>query len=692
MSKYLLEIGVEEFPAAYIESTKRQLNEGFASLFEDNGVHFEAIRVDSTPRRFVVRVDGLAEKTAGKSVETKGPAVRIAFDEEGNPSKALEGFMKRYEVTPEELTRRVVGKEEYVFVEKTEDGVPVKDLLSTHIPTIIRGLNFPKSMKWGGRDFRFARPIRWFVSLFDDDVLPFDLEGIPVDRITRGHRVLGSDNIVVDHIDDFENQLLDNYVMLDEEKRKDVILMQSAKLVREKGGNLAHDDALLDEIVHLVEYPTPLVGNIPQEYMELPDSVILTPMKDHLRYMPVVNDKNQTMPYFVTVRNGDKTGIDTVRAGNEKVLTPRLEDAKFFYDEDRKRPLEDYVQDLEHLTFHKKLGNMLEKTKRVQALAAQIGNNMGVGESTIQIIDRAAYLSKADLMTRMVIEFTELQGVIGGIYAEESGESKAVSQAVSEHYLPLSARGELPKTTTGLVLSLADKLDTLCGMFAIGEKISGSRDQFGLRRQALGILHILLTNQLDLSLEGLVRDSLYNYVDEKVVVFPYEETKDKILQFIFARYKNRLMEDGYRYDVIDSVLSTQPSVMYDALLRISAVTDFLTLDTSKDILTSLQRVDNLAQKAMDAEVIPDLFETEEERMLYSLGGNFDDIEASIETSNYKDALDSLAKSANVIDNFLDNTMVMVEDQAIQKNRLGLLRRTNELIGRIFDPTQIVKDA
>lgn len=692
MSKYLLEIGVEEFPAAYIESTKQQLTDAFSKLFEEHGVTFESIRVDSTPRRFVVRIDGLADVTASQTIETKGPAARIAFDEEGNPTKALEGFMKRYEVTADELTKRTVGKDEYVFVEKTEEGMPLKDLLSEEIPKIIRGLNFPKSMKWGGRDFRFARPIRWFVSLLNNVVLPFDLEGIPVDRYTRGHRVLGSDHIQVNNSDDFENLLLENYVMLDEEKRKEVILVQGAKLVREKGGNLAYDEDLIDEIVHLVEYPTPLIGNIPNEYMQLPDSVILTPMKDHLRYIPVLNDKNQTMPYFVTVRNGDKTGLETVREGNEKVLTPRLEDAKFFYEEDRKKPLEDYVNDLEQLTFHKKLGNMYDKTIRVKALAQQIGEMMGVGESTLSIVSRAAELSKADLMTHMVIEFTELQGMIGGIYAEESGESKAVSQAIAEQYLPTSARGAIPKTTTGTILSLADKLDTLCGLFAIGEKVSGSNDQFGLRRQALGILQILLANQLDLNLEELVRESLYNYVNEKVVVFPYEETKDKILQFIYARFKNRLIEDNYRYDIIDSVVEDKPNYIYEALLRISAVTDFLSIDHSQEILTSLQRVNSLAEKAEDAEVNPELFESDEERNLYTLDGNDDAIEENIESSNYKNALDILATSSPVIDNFLDNTMVMVEDEAVRNNRLALLKRTNDLIRKIFDPTKIVKEA
>lgn len=691
MSKYLLEIGVEEFPATYIEPTKNQLVQAFTKLLTTNGVDFHNLRCDATPRRFVVRIEGLHNKTEDKVEQVKGPAARIAFDESGNPTKALLGFMKSQKVELSDVQQEMIGNENYVVVNKREEGMDVKQLLQTSIPEILRSLTFPKSMKWGGRDFRFARPIRWFVSLFDDDVLHFDLEEIPVDRYTRGHRVLGSDNICIESIDRFEDQLLDNYVMLDEKKRREVILVNAEKLVRERGGNLMEDEDLLDEIVNLVEYPTPLLGHIPQEYMELPDPVILTPMKDHLRYLPVIDDKGNTMPYFVTVRNGDKTGLDIVRAGNEKVLTPRLEDAKFFYNDDRKKPLEGYVEDLKNLTFHDKLGSMYDKTSRVRSLAAQIGKNLGVGDAALASVDRAATLCKADLMTRMVIEFTELQGVIGGIYAQESGETEVVSKAIAEHYLPTQSRGALPQTTTGTVLSLADKMDSLCGLFAIGEKISGSQDQFGLRRMALGILHILISNKLDISMESMIKDSLYSYVDEKVMVFPYEETMDKILQFFRQRLRNRLTEDGYRYDVVDSVLVTRPNFIYDVILRISAVEDFLSLINSKDILQSLTRVSTLAQKAEHANVDVGLLTTDEEKRLYDLGGYYDSIRDDIDQSSYKQALTDLAKASPAIDRFLDNTMVMVDDEAVKNNRLALLKRTHDLILEVFDPTTIVKE-
>ncbi len=692
MSKYLLEIGVEEFPASYIEPTKKQLIEAFTKLFGSNGVEFHTIRCDATPRRFVVRVEGLHNKTQDKILEVKGPSVRIALDEEGNPTKALQGFMRSQHVEFADLVQEEIGNELYMVAHKKEEGMDVKMLLAEHIPEILRSLTFPKSMKWGGREFRFARPIRWFVSLFDDEVLPFDLEGITVDKFTRGHRVLGSDSIEVESIDRFEDQLLENYVMLDEAKRREVILVNSDKLVRERGGNLMKDEALLDEIVNLVEYPMPLLGHIPKEYMDLPDPVILTPMKDHLRYLPVLDDKGKPMPYFVTVRNGDKTGLDTVREGNERVLTPRLEDAKFFYNDDRKKPLEGYVADLANLTFHDKLGNMFEKTTRIRSLANQIGKSLGVGETALASIDRAATLCKADLMTRMVIEFTELQGVIGGIYAEESGESPVVAKAIAEHYLPTQSKGALPQTTSGMILSLADKLDSLCGLFAVGEKISGSQDQFGLRRMALGILHILISNKLDLSMESLVRDSLYGYVDEKVMVFPYEETKDRILQFFRQRFRNRLTEDGYRYDVVDSVLGTRPNFIYDMILRISAVEDFLSLVNAKDILQSLTRVGTLAEKSNGDEVNTDLLQTPEEIELYTLGGHYDSIKEEIARGSYKKALTELATASYVIDRFLDNTMVMVEDEAVKYNRLAILKRTSDLINEVFDPQVIVKES
>lgn len=689
MSKYLLEIGVEEFPASYIEPTRRQLIQQFEALFEEHGVPFHSLTCEATPRRFVVRVDGLHNRTEEKVVEVRGPQESIAFDEEGKPSKALAGFARGQGVDVDALFRKEVKGTTYLFAEKKEGGRDVKQILAESIPGILRVLTFPKSMKWGGRDFRFARPIRWFVSLFDDAVLPFEMEGIPVDRYTRGHRVLGSDNIEIKTIDSFEDALLANYVMLSSQKRREVIRANAERLVREQGGNLTEDEDLMDEIVHLVEYPTPLLGRIPTEYMDLPDPVILTPMREHLRYMPVVDDRGETMPFFVTVRNGDKTGMDTVREGNERVLTPRLEDAKFFYNEDRAEPLEAYVEKLKTLTFHDKLGNMYEKTMRVRKLAEQFGEALQVGDGALATIERAATLAKADLMTRMVIEFTELQGVIGGIYAQESGETDGVAKAITEHYLPKTARGDLPQTTGGMVLALADKMDTLCGLFAAGEKVTGSQDPFGLRRLALGVLDILIANRLNLSLSTMVRDSLYLYVDEKVMVFPYEETRDRILRFFEQRLKNRLTEDGYRYDVFDSVMASRPYQVHDLILRLSAVEDFLAIDQSASIVQSLSRMSTLAEKAESDTVDEELLTTQEEKDLYTLGGEYDAIHDAFSRSAYKEGLTLLAKAAPVVDAFLDNTMVMVDDLPVRANRLALLARANRLVTSVFSPDALI---
>ncbi len=404
---------------------------------------------------------------------------------------------------------------------------------------IIKSIVFPKSMRWGGgKNIRFARPIRWIVSLYNESVVPFDLEGIKVGNITRGHRFLGSSHIEVNSVDEYFKILEENYVIVDQNKRKDIIKYGSERLAKEKGGNLLMDAELLEEVTYLVEYPTPpLIGRIEDEYLQLPVDVVITPMKEHLRYFPVVDDKGRLLPYFITVRNGNEKHIDIVTKGNEKVLGARLEDAKFFYYEDIKKPLEDYVEELNNIIFQEKLGTLYDKTIRVQKLAEKIGNYLEVGQETKKNIERAAYLSKADLVTKMVDEFTELQGKMGMEYAKQSGENEIVSLAIYEQYLPRFAGDQLPTTTAGAILSIADKLDTIAGSFAIGIQPTGSQDPYGLRRQALGIINIILDRKLNLNLGDIVDFALYIYVDENSLVFDYENTKQEILEFFNGRIK-----------------------------------------------------------------------------------------------------------------------------------------------------------
>ena len=423
LRRYLLEIGMEEFPAGYVAQTKNQVIRTMEAMLNEEEIPFEKVSIDCTPRRFAILISGLPENTREKKMERRGPSRKIAFDEEGNPTKALEGFLRGQDATLEDVAIREIKGEDYVFVSKKLPGKSVEEILKNRVPEVIRSWTFPKSMRWGGKNFRFARPVRWILSLMEDKILPFELEGIPVGNQTNGHRFLGKNPVTVPSVDDYEKLLEENYVIVNEEKRRDMILTQSRKLVRGIGGELLFDEDLLDEIVHIVEYPTALLGNIQPEYLELPKEVIITPMKDHQRYFPVVDGKGNLAPYFVTVRNGGTKGLDTVRKGNEKVLAPRLEDAKFFFEEDLKTGLEDKVPALKKVTFHEKLGSLYDKTLRLEALCERLGKELAVGKETIANLKRSAYLSKADLTTNMVTEFPELEGTMGRIYAEEDGEN-----------------------------------------------------------------------------------------------------------------------------------------------------------------------------------------------------------------------------------------------------------------------------
>ena len=510
MSKnYLLEIGVEELPARFVGDALEQLQTNTSNFLKEERISYSSMKVYSTPRRLTLIVEGLEDKQEDLKETVKGPAKKIAFDSDGNPTKALLGFMRGQNIDIASIYVEEHNGIEYVYADVVKEGKEIEEILKGNIPNIIKSINFPKSMRWGGKNIRFARPIRWLVSLLDDKIVSFDLEGIEASNITKGHRFLGSNRIELNNVDEYVEALRKNFVIVDQEERKDIIKYGSERLAKEKGGNLQQDENLLDEVTNIVEYPTPMIGRIKEEYLSLPADVVITPMKEHLRFFPVLDDKKRLLPYFITVRNGNDDFIETVIKGNEKVLGARLEDARFFYMDDVKRPLESYVDDLQRIVFQEKLGTLYDKTKRVQNLGIKIGEYLEVGEETERNIERAGYLSKADLVTKMVSEFTELQGKMGMEYARCSEENEIVSLAIFEQYLPRFAGDELPTTTAGSVLSIADKMDTISGLFAIGIHPTGSQDPFGLRRQALGIINIILDKKLNLSINELVETALY---------------------------------------------------------------------------------------------------------------------------------------------------------------------------------------
>ena len=686
---YLLEIGIEEIPARYVKDTLRQLEEKFSKLFKEEKISFESIEVYSTPRRLSTIVRGLEEEKTESVEKVKGPSKKISLDEDGQASRALLGFMKGQGLEFDDIYFEEFKGEEYAYADITKQTKDIKTVIGENMADLITSINFPKSMKWGGKSLRFARPIRWIVSLLGSEIIPFELEGITVSNRTKGHRFLGSSDIVLENVEDYEEVLKKNFVILDQNERKEMIKYGAERLARERGGKLLQDEALLDEVTNLVEYPTPIIGRIKDEYLKLPKDVIVTPMKEHLRYFPVLDNKDRLLPYFITVRNGNDEHIDIVIKGNEKVLGARLEDAKFFFEDDISKPLEDYVEALKSITFQEKLGTIYDKSERVVKLGEKIGEYLEVGEQTNKNIRRAGYLSKADLTTKMVTEFTELQGKMGMEYAKYSGENEVVSLAIFEQYLPRSLGDELPSTTAGAVLSIADKLDSISGLFAIGIHPTGSQDPFALRRSALGIIRIILDKRLNLSLQELIQFALYIQVEENGLTFDYEKVKKEITDFFLGRIKSMFSDSGIRYDIIDAVTQGDIDDIYDIQIKANKLNGWLEGKDTSEILAAFNRVSTLAKNASSSEVQRDLLSDYGNTLFDSYNNIEEDTLNAIDKKEYDRALDLLTSLKEPIDGFLDNTMVMVEDEALKNNRLALLKKIYDTMMKVCDLSVIV---
>ncbi|MDD7305620.1 MAG: glycine--tRNA ligase subunit beta [Peptoniphilaceae bacterium] len=690
MSKYLLEIGVEEFPSEYIDSTKKQLKEKFQKLIDENKLSCEKIEVESTPRRFAVLLVGIEANQAENLISVRGPSKKIAYDENGDAQKPLLGFLKGQKAELSDVVIKEFKGEDYIFVEKKEESKSVKEVLETNVYDLVKSLSFKRSMRWGGKNIRFARPIRYFVSILDDQVLPFEAEGIKVSNITKGHRVLGSDRIVIDSIDKYESLLKENYVILKYKDRRDIIVRGLNKLSSEKGGSYVKDERLIDEVVNIVEYPTVLIGEIDTDYLKLPKEVVITPMMGHQRYFPVVDDKGSLMPYFLIVRNGDDTASQNVINGNKKVLVARLEDAKFFYDIDKSKKLDEYVDDLKDLTFFEGLGNMYQKSQRLVKLSSSYLKLFKLGEDVEQSLLRAAQLSKADLVTKMVIEFTELQGIMGRIYAKNSSEEDSVSIAIEEQYMPRNAEDKLPKTGAGIVLSIADKLDSIVGLYAIEKYVTGSQDPFALRRAAIGVINILIENKIDIDLEELIKDSLYIYTEVNALSFDYDTTVEKVIAFIIDRLRNILIEQGYRYDIVNSVIKSDERNVLRIVQKVKDISEFMENEDAEDALTYFRRINNLAKNAnVLGQVDEDLLENDLERAYYNSIKNLD-LDSFLNSKSYKEGLEALAANRTLGNEYLDKTMINVEDDRLKNNRLVILNTISQKIKEIFVIDEIVK--
>ena len=686
MNNYLLlEIGVEELPSRFGQTTLDQIENNLSKLLKEERINFDNIEKYATPRRLTFVINNIAEKASDLEEEVKGPAKKIAFDADGNFTKPALGFMKSKGLEESNVYFKQVGNAEYLFGTIRQEGKETSEVLKTIVPEAIKNVTFPKAMRWGGKNMRFARPIRWMVALLNDKVLDIDLEGIKSSNVTKGHRFLGEREFEVNSVEEYFEKLEKNYIVLDQHKRKEMIREQAIEVANSLGGEVELDDDLLEEITFLVEYPTAFYGEFDEEYVKLPKEVVTTPMKEHQRYFPVSKD-GKLLPNFIAVRNGDSNRIDLVKAGNEKVLRARLADALFFYNEDIKKPLESFVDKLQTVVFQAKLGTVYDKTLRIEKLSKFILNELNMNES-IDNTMRAAKLCKADLVTNMVFEFTELQGIMGRDYAKVNGENEEVCEGIFEHYLPRFAGDILPQTNAGIALSIADKLDSIAGFFAIGIKPSGSQDPYALRRQALGVLSILLDKKLSINLNKLIGAALDNYSN---LEFNKDEVLAQIDEFFVERVKNLFKDLGIRYDVIDAVLTNNLDDISDIHTRALELNRWLQKDELVEMLTAFNRVSTLAEKATSNIVKEELLKEDAEIKLYN---SFKEIKANVESllkdKKYNEALDAFATLRPLVDNLFDNVMIMDKDEAIKENRLGLLKQIYSTMLTICDLSKIV---
>ncbi|MCL6612801.1 MAG: glycine--tRNA ligase subunit beta [Peptococcaceae bacterium] len=690
MRDFVLEIGTEEMPARFLGPALQQLEELARGLLGEKRIGFREVRTAGTPRRMAVYVSGLAESQQPLVKEVKGPALKVAYNAGGEPTPAVLGFARSQGVDVADLVVKPVGPVEYVFARKVEQGRPTAEVLAEICPGLVAGLHFPKPMRWGNLDFRFARPIRWLAALYGDEVIRFSLAGLEAGRTTRGHRFLSPDPIELRDARDYFNVLKEAFVLVDPGERKNLIRIQVDTAAGAAGGRVEDDEELLDEVNNLVEYPTAFTGRFDQSFLRLPKEVLVTVMREHQRYFPVTGPEGKLLPIFIGVRNGVQDHMATVRAGNEKVIRARLADAAFFWDEDLKVPLADRTGSLKKIVWQESLGTVHDKVERITALALFIGDKLGAEDDLGRVLKRAASICKADLVTNMVYEFPELQGVMGREYALKSGEDPAVAQAIFEHYLPRFAGDILPATPAGRVLSLADKFDTLVGCFAVGIQPTGSQDPYALRRQALGIGHIILDGKLVLSLREIAARAYEGYGRKVSLKNGRETVLSELEEFFRQRIRGLLTDRGFAYDIVDAVISADADDILGVVQRVEALDRFRADPAFEAVITAFNRANNLSRKFGGTEVNPRLMHhPAEEELWRAVVEVRREVGELIAVRDYSGALRRAAVLREPVDAFFDAVMVMVEDEGIRDNRLALLKNVALLVSPLADLGRIV---
>ncbi|MFD1953345.1 glycine--tRNA ligase subunit beta [Paenibacillus thailandensis] len=687
----LLEIGLEEVPARFVRAAMNQLKDKTEKWLTDSRIGFGAVHAYATPRRLSVLVEAVEEKQADVSEQVKGPSRKIAQNENGEWTKAALGFAKSQGVEPSQLYFQELAGVEYVYANKSSVGTHTADVLTEGLTNIITSMTFPKNMRWGSHELRFVRPIRWLVALFGTDIVPLELAGVQSGNVSRGHRFLGSETVVASPAE-YKERLRDQHVIVDVEERERLIVSQIKALAEERGWDIAIKEDLLEEVLFLVEYPNVLFGTFDESFLHIPQEVLITSMREHQRYFPVLDQKGELQPYFVTVRNGDRTSIDVVAKGNEKVLRARLSDAKFFYAEDQKLKIGDALAKLESIVYHEELGTVADKVRRVRHTADSIAALLGADKETAEAVSRTADICKFDLVTQMVYEFPELQGIMGEDYARKAGEKEIVARAINEHYQPRHAGDRAPASLTGAIVSLADKIDTIVGCFSIGIVPTGSQDPYALRRQASGIVQIMLAHGLKAGLTELFDASLAVH-EQRNMKRSADEIRKDLNDFFALRVKNVLTEQANRYDVVDAVMASGFDDLLLTVERALAVNGWTSGDQraeAKPAVDAFTRVCNLAAKATTSTVDPSLFAERAEHDLYEAWQKaHEGAGKSLEEGDVKGALAILAGLKEPINAYFDAVMVMAEDEKVRANRLAALKAIAGDITRIADFSKLV---
>ncbi|MBU1290701.1 MAG: glycine--tRNA ligase subunit beta [bacterium] len=693
MENVILEIGTEEIPAQYMENALKDLNQLAQKYLEEARINYKEIKVYGTPRRLILFIFHINEKQEDIFQKIKGPAYSIAYNKDSQPQKPALKFAQSQRVNVEDLIVEDTEKGKYIFAPKSIIGQPTIEILSRIFPEIIKGMQFPKSMRWGERSLRFIRPIRWILALYGKEIIKFNLNGLDSENITYGHRLLAPQKIKISSTQEYFKKLEKSYVIVDPQIRENIVKTDIKQIIKEIGGEKIINEKQLKEIIYLVEYPNAILGKYDKKYLELPKDVLTVVMEKHQKYFPIFKNKDELLPLFIVIINNFKKYASKIREGNENVLRARLEDAKFFYQEDQKIPLEKRVDKLKNVIFQENLGSLFDKTERLELLCDYISDSLQVEQKVKEDLLRAAHLCKADLVTEMVKEFPELQGIMGKEYAVLSGERREVAEAIFEHYLPRFSGDRLPLTKSGMILGIADKVDSIIGCFVTGLIPTGSQDPYGLRRQSRGKIAIILKNNLQISLKDIIRKSLSLYKESVLVELKIDENEivSQILSFFKQRAKNIFLEEGIRYDVIDAVLAVDSDGdVVDIKHRIKTIEELYNQPIFRKILNSSSRVLNLSKNNEETEIDRSLLKEKAELSLYH---NYESIYSRtrefIYNKEYKKVFKLLGDLCEPVDEFFDQVLVMDKDKEIRKNRIALIKKIGILFNQVTDLSKIV---